>query len=127
MGWEDVTAELADRCGAPHLLDKMDEPLFRIANWVKPFGTNLAETPAPRGDNRELITRARRAVEALFTSKPPVSGSSFPDTPRDDPSARKPRVLRIISPPAIRAEEVSPQPMPTITIPQSHFERIRTW
>jgi hypothetical protein len=27
----------------------------------------------PRGDDREQITRARQAAEALFRSKPPVS------------------------------------------------------
>jgi hypothetical protein len=87
--------------------------------------------PDPRDDDRERITRARQAADALFTSKPPVGGPSAPDTAPADPSARKPRVLQIIPSPAIRAEEVkapaSPEPQTMPAIPESHFPRIRTW
>ena len=87
--------------------------------------------PHPRGDDRERIIRARQAAEALFTSKPPVSRPSFPDTAPADQSARKPRVLRIISPPAIRVEEVnasvSAEPQTTPAIPHSQLARIRSW
>lgn len=84
----------------------------------------------PRGDDRERITKARQAAEALFTAKPPVSRPSVPDSPRTDQAARKPRVLRIISPPApIPHEEletpVAPEPPMTRAIPRSQFARIR--
>jgi hypothetical protein len=89
------------------------------------------QQPPHRDDDRERITRARQAAETLFTAKPPVSGPSGPDTASADPPARKPRVLQIIPPPAIRVEEVkapaSPEPQTMPTIPQSHFPRIRTW
>jgi hypothetical protein len=85
----------------------------------------------PRGDDRERITRARQAAEALFTSKPPVSRPSVPDTRSADQAARKPRVLRIISPTVpIRGEELETRvapaepPMPR-EIPRSQFARIR--
>ena len=85
-----------------------------------------------RGDDHERITRARQTAEALFTSKPPVSGPSVPDSPPADQSARKPRVLRIISTMApVRHEEletpVNPEPHTTPEIPASAFARIRTW
>lgn len=87
--------------------------------------------PDPRDDDRERITRARQAADALFTSKPPVGRPSVPDTAPADPSARKPRVLQIIPPPAIRVEEVkapaSPEPQTMRAIPRSHFPRIRSW
>jgi hypothetical protein len=63
------------------------------------------QQPDPRGDDRERITRARKAAEALFTSKPPVSGPSVPETASADLPQRKPRVLRIIARPPIRPEE----------------------
>lgn len=86
----------------------------------------------PRGDDREQITRARQAAEALFRSKPPVSGpSSVPASAPADQSARKPRVLRIISPAVpIRHEAlevpVATEPQTAREIPRSQFVRIRT-
>jgi hypothetical protein len=81
-----------------------------------------------RGD-RERITRARQAAEALFTAKPPVSVPSVQDTAADQ-SSRKPRVLRVTSPPPTSVEElkasVSLEPT-TPSIPAAHFARIRTW
>jgi hypothetical protein len=59
----------------------------------------------PRGDDHGRITRARQAAEALFTSKTPVTRPSVPETASADLPQRKPRVLRIVSPPAIRLEE----------------------
>jgi hypothetical protein len=89
------------------------------------------QRPDSRGNDHERITRARQAAEALFTSKPPVSSPSVPETASADVPQRKPRVLRIISPPAIRLEEVkapvSPEPQKKPAIPRSHFPRIRTW
>ena len=88
---------------------------------------------APRGGDREQITRARQAAEALFTSKPPpVSTRAVPEplTPTDR-STRKPRVLPILSPAApVRHEEretpAAPEPQTTREIPRSQFVRIRT-
>lgn len=85
----------------------------------------------PRGDDREQITRARQAAEALFRSKPPVSEPSLPASAPADQSARKPRVLRIISPAVpIRHEAVEvpvvTEPQTTREIPRSQFVRIRT-
>jgi hypothetical protein len=85
----------------------------------------------PRGDDRERITRARQAAEALFTAKPPVSEPSVSDSALSDQAARKPRVLRIVSPAApIRHEQletpVSREPQTPRQIPRSQFGRIRT-
>ena len=90
--------------------------------------------PYPLGDDRERISRARQAAEALFTSKPPVSEppGSEPLPPPEEPT-RKPRVLRIISPaaPVTHAEVVElparPAPRARRAIPRSQFARIRTW
>jgi hypothetical protein len=84
-----------------------------------------------RGDDRERITRARQAAEALFTSKPPVSELLAPESPTPtDQSARKPRVLGIISPAAPVGQQVveasvSLEPPSTPAIPRSQFARIR--
>jgi hypothetical protein len=88
--------------------------------------------PNPRGDDHEQITRARQAAEALFASKPPVSKPSGPETASVDLPQRKPRVLRIIAPAAIRLEDVktsvsSPDLQAKPAIPRSHFPRIRAW
>jgi len=85
-----------------------------------------------RGD-RERITRARQAAEALFTGKPPVSAPSVEDKAADQ-SPRKPRVLRVTSPPPTDIEELKApvgreprEPTTTPSIPPAHFARIRTW
>ena len=70
-------------------------------------------------------------AEALFTSKPPAGTSAVPDAPPAEQSARKPRVLPIISPPTpVRHDEpetpVTPA-APACEIPRSQFARIRTW
>jgi len=80
-----------------------------------------------RGD-RERITRARQAAEALFTAKPPVSVPSVEDAAADQ-SSRKPRVLRVTSPPPTRVAEVkaSLELASTPSISPAHFARIRTW
>jgi hypothetical protein len=83
-------------------------------------------------DDRERITSARQAAEALFTAKPPVDMPSVPDSAPDDQSARKPRVLRVVSPaPPARHEHqletpVSREPQTQRQIPRSQFARIRT-
>jgi hypothetical protein len=92
---------------------------------------NRSQPPQPRGDDRERITRARQAAEALFTSKPPVSEPLASESPTpDDPSSRKPRVLRIIlSAAPVRQEvveaPVSREPPSTPAVPRSQFARIR--
>jgi hypothetical protein len=94
---------------------------------------SLSHQPQPRGDDRERITRARQAAEALFTSKPPVSElpGSEPLPPAEEPT-RKPRVLRIISPTApVTHKGVEPPAKLAArarrAIPRSQFARIRTW
>ena len=85
-----------------------------------------------RGDDRERITSARRAAEALFTPKRrPVEPSASDPAPSAERPARKPRVLPILSPAPVRNEEVAapvdPEPRTTRQIPRSHHARIRTW
>jgi hypothetical protein len=92
------------------------------------------QRPQPRGDDRERITRARQAAEALFTPKPSVSMPSAAESspPNDQQSARKRRVLGITPPPVpVRYEAVealvSTAPPATREIPRSEFARIRAW
>ena len=85
----------------------------------------------PHGDDRERITSARQAAEALFTPKPqPVEPSVSDPAPSAEQPARKPRVLSILSPAPVRNEEVAapvdPEPRTTRQIPRSHHARIRT-
>jgi hypothetical protein len=86
----------------------------------------------PRGDDRERITSARQAAEALFTPKPrAVEPLASDPVPSAEQPARKPRVLAILSPSPVRNEEVAapvnPEPRTTRQIPRSHHARIRTW
>jgi hypothetical protein len=90
------------------------------------------QTCLPRGDDRERITSARRAAEALFTPKrQPVEPSASDPAPSAERPARKPRVLPILSPAPVRDKEVAapvnPEPRTTREIPRSHHARIRTW
>ena len=88
------------------------------------------QQPRPRGDDRERITRARQAAEALFT--PQITEQSVSDAPPADPAARKPRVLAI-SPAVARCDTVEPplsspkQRRAALEIPASEFARICTW
>ena len=84
------------------------------------------------GDDRQQITRAREAAEALFRPKRPVIEPSVPETtpPAADSSARKPRVLTIAPPAPVHAEReapVSPKRQITRKIPRSQFDRVRIW
>jgi hypothetical protein len=105
-----------------------------IAKWITHLEQILIshqQQLRPGGDDREQITRARQAAEALFRSKPPVSGPSVPASAPADQSARKPRVLQIISPAVpVRHEEreipAAPEPQTMRKIPRSQFVRIRT-
>jgi hypothetical protein len=113
---------------------KISESSFDIANGSHLWEQSLPsrqQQPRPSGDDRERITRARLMAEALFTSKPPVGTSAVPDTPPAEQSARKPRVLPIISSPTpVRHDEpetpATPAP-PAREIPRSQFACIRAW
>jgi hypothetical protein len=90
------------------------------------------QQPHSRGDDRERITRARQAAEALFTPKRPLSEPSIPESLTSaDHSVRKPRVLRILPASPVRREEVTApvrsEPPRTREIPRSEFARIRAW
>ena len=84
-----------------------------------------------RGDDRQQISRAREAAEALFRPKRQLIEPSVPETPPSaDSSARKPRVLTIASPAPAQAEReapVSPKQQMTPEIPRSQFDRVGTW
>jgi hypothetical protein len=111
-------------------LAKFNESDFDIASTPSEKILFSRQQPHPRGDDRERITRARQAAEALFTAKSPASTLSVPvpDTPSTDRSARKPRVLEITSPsPARHDEAESPIAPPAREIPRSQFPRIRTF
>jgi hypothetical protein len=87
---------------------------------------------SPRNDERERITRARRAAEALFTSNRQLVKQSLSDSlPLVDQAARKPRVLKALSPAAVGHEEsrapVDSEQRIRPAIPKSQFARIRTW
>jgi hypothetical protein len=59
-----------------------------------------------RGDDRQHITRAREAAEALFRPKRQVIEPSGPETPPlADSSVRKPRVLATALPAPVRHAE----------------------
>jgi hypothetical protein len=85
------------------------------------------------GDDRERITSARRAAEALFTPKQQVVKQSVAEVPSSaGQSARKPRILGIAPPQPIRHDEkIKPAVLPEKeippTVPRSQFARIRTW
>jgi hypothetical protein len=84
--------------------------------------------PQPRGDDRERISKARQAADALFTS--PVCGSSDRDSLPTDQSARKPRVLAIAPAASVHRDDVEtpviPEPQAMREIARSQFGRIRT-
>jgi hypothetical protein len=74
----------------------------------------------------------RQAAAALFTTQRQVTQQSVSDSLLSvDQSARKPRVLRALSPAAVRPERCespveSEQPI-TPAIPSSQFAPIRAW
>jgi hypothetical protein len=75
-------------------------------------------------DDRERRAQARRAAEALFASKPPVTEKPV------DHSPQRPDVLPTAPPPA-RSEVIQSTTSPTTprreAIPAAHVARIRTW
>ena len=114
-------------------LAKINESPFDIAKWIdRPELHLLSRQPHshPRGDDRERITRARQAAEALFTPRRQVAEPSASDSLPADQSVRKPRVLGISSLAPVRLDEVkapvAPEPETTPEIPRSKFARIRS-
>ena len=83
------------------------------------------------GDDRQQITRAREAAEALFRPKRQLIESSVPETQSAAASsARKLRVLAIASPAPLHVEReapVSAKQQMAPEIPRSQFDRVRTW
>jgi hypothetical protein len=110
---------------------RLAKPKLTIFNRYDecPFGgKNLHSHSQQRqfpGDDRERISRARQAAEALFTLRPPVREPSAFE------SARQPRVLKIIVPPPVRHEEVAApvrrKKQAKRRIPTSQIARIRAW
>ena len=82
-----------------------------------------------RGDDREQITSARRAAEALFTPKPELDVQPVPD-PAQSIKAHKPRVLPVLPPTPIRQETVNAsatsEPATVAEIPAKKSARLRT-
>jgi hypothetical protein len=91
---------------------------------------NRRQPPHPRGDDRERITRARQAAEALFTPKRQITEQSVSDSmPSVDQSARKPRVLGVSAVAPVGHQKVKApngsEQQTTPEIPSSQFARIR--
>jgi hypothetical protein len=87
---------------------------------------------SPREDERERITNARRAAEALFTTKRQVTKQSVADPLSSvSQSEHKPRVLKALSrDPVSHQEGNAPSGSEhriTAEIPSSLFPRIRAW
>jgi hypothetical protein len=85
-----------------------------------------------RGDDRERMTSARQATEALFTPKRQVLEQPVSDfVPPAEPLARKPRILSALPPARVRCEQgeapASSEERMTTEIPRSQFARIRVW
>jgi len=88
------------------------------------------QQPHPLRDDRERVTRASQAAEALFGPKRQVAEPSVSDSLSSaNQPARKPRVLGISSPAPVRLQEVkapvAPESQTTREIPRSKFARIR--
>ena len=81
-------------------------------------------------DDRGRNVRAREAAEALFRPKPTLAAPPVPDTPPQDRSAHRPRVLPTlpVPPPALIAETpAATQPEAPHEIPALELARIRAW
>src|SRR6266436_2698160 len=106
----------------PVSISRMDKP-------SGPARANRRQPAHPRGDDRERITKARQAAEALFTPRRQITEQLVSDSPPADQTARKPRVLAISPTAPIRHEEVeapvSSQQPTAPEIPRSQFARIR--
>ena len=78
--------------------------------------------------SRALAKRPRRSSRRNGNPSKPSTSDPAPSA---EGSARKPRVLAILSPTPVRNEEVAapvdPEPRTTRQVPRSHHARIRTW
>jgi hypothetical protein len=86
------------------------------------------QRPHSRGDDRERITRARQAAEALFAPKRPVAEQSVLNSPAAEP--RKARRLATSPPAPALLEEAEPrvrlvEEQARPEIPVSKFAHIR--
>ena len=87
---------------------------------------------SPREDERERITRARQAADALFKTRRQVTQQSVPDAaPSVDLPVRKPLVLRAAVPAPVPPDEckslIEPEQRITPELTSSQFSRIRAW
>jgi Protein of unknown function (DUF2934) len=92
---------------------------------------NTAHQHRDSGNDRERLTSARQAAEALFTPNRQVTEQSIREgVAPTGRSVRKPRVLPISPPAPVRHEEVeapiSPKQQMTPKIARSQYARIRT-
>lgn len=120
----------------PTSLPILSNPFFDTTNRINRSEQILlsrvrSEQPHSRRNDRERVSRARQAAEALFTPKPPVSRSSAPAAESGEPP-RKPRVLQIVSstePVRHQAVEapVSRRQQRASKSPASEAARIRSW
>jgi hypothetical protein len=80
-----------------------------------------------RGDDREQMTSARRAAEALFTPRPELEVQPIPH-PAQSIKAHKPRVLPVLPPASIRQVSASAtsEPATVPEIPAKKSSRLRT-
>jgi len=85
-----------------------------------------------RGDDLERMTSARQEAEALFAPKKqiterPLSAAASPS----EPSPRKPRILRALSPASSRLDHAEAparaEERLTTEVPTSQWARIRAW
>src|SRR5580658_1457806 len=79
------------------------------------YGRDDSARPYP--DDRERMSRARQAAEALFAAKPPVTAKPVLETALPAPVPRE-----------VSEAAVSPEPpMLPAAIPVVHIARIRSW
>src|SRR5579884_1205125 len=96
------------------------------------LGSARVRSDGPFQNDRERITRAREAAEALFRPKRQDTQLSVSD-PRSsaEPAERKPRVLTASPPAPVRHAKAetpgNPEPPMPPKIPASHLARIRAW
>lgn len=122
-----------EREGRPHGRD-LDHRL-RAEAEIAAEGSGGGETAhqhRDNGDDRERLTTARRAAEALFTpNRQATEQSNRKGTARTGEAVRKPRVLPILPrAPVLQEEQLeatrSPKQQMTPKIARSQFARIRT-
>ena len=111
---------------------KSNSPVNQPYNRSEQILFTRRKQPHSPHDDGERIIKARQEAEALFTSKWPIRKASAPNpSPSTEQSARKPRILRALSPVPVHHEDgkapVSSEARMTPEIPRSQFGRIRAW